>query len=167
MSLEDYERATELIARHSEIIWDFAGPPPEFLIEAAEGELGIQFPPLYRRFIGDYGAGGFGSDGIYGVVSYNVKEREKLPDVVWHTPWLKPTGIPHHLLPIYDPHDDYGEILCLDLAAIQDQEAPVITYQIDFSPEEQYTKVIARDFGEFFLRRVREEIERRNNKEPG
>ena len=35
----------------------FHGPVPEAAIVAAERELGLRFPPSYRRFLGDHGAG--------------------------------------------------------------------------------------------------------------
>ena len=47
-------------------------------------ELGLEFPPSYRRFVLDFGAGSFGASEVYGVIDSNF-ENSSVPDAVWCT----------------------------------------------------------------------------------
>jgi hypothetical protein len=67
MSLSDYEEALKLVEDHVEDS-DFEAQP-EGRVEHAERTLGVQFPPSYRRFLRDLGAGGVGGEEIYGLVN--------------------------------------------------------------------------------------------------
>ena len=75
--MSDYERAAALIAESKDDA-DFAGPRPAELIQAAEEALGVQFPPTYRRFVSEYGAGNIGSTEIYGVIDFDF-EASSIP----------------------------------------------------------------------------------------
>lgn len=87
--MDDYERAVDLLEREGG--GDFVGPKPTELIAAAEEALGFTFPPTYRRFVSDYGAGGVGGTEIYGVIDADF-EDSSIPDGVWYNLQLRREG---------------------------------------------------------------------------
>lgn len=158
MSMSSYREAVELITRHLDLA-DFAGPRSESLITAAERKLGIRFPPTYRLFLSEFGAGSFGSEEIFGVIDEDF-EASSVPDAIWWTLQdRKNWQLPDHLIAIYDVGN--GEVFYLDLSA--KVTVPVIVYDTAYAPEDQSGEVIAADFGEFFLELVQSQIRRRNN----
>lgn len=158
MSMLDYEKAAKLVIENPHLA-DFVGPRPKSLIEAAEQALSVHFPPTYRRFLVEFGAGGFGSEQIYGVVHENFEES-CAPDGIWWTLQdRKNWQLPPSLIAIYDMGD--GEVFYLDLATIEEGEAPVIVYDAAYMPEEQSREIIANDFGEFFFDLVQDQIAKR------
>jgi hypothetical protein len=56
MSMKHYEQAVELIKSRG-LGSQFVGPKSEEVVARAEAALGIRFPPTYRRFCLEYGAG--------------------------------------------------------------------------------------------------------------
>lgn len=106
-------RAIERIrADESGACW-FAGERPESLIETAEQTLGFRFPPSFRLFARELGAGSVGSEEIYGVTSPNF-DNGSIPNGVWltlraRTEW----NLPDSLLVIYfDGGVDYYVLEC-------------------------------------------------------
>ncbi len=83
MSMADLAEALALIQAHQDDA-HFVGPREEGLITAAETALGITFPPLFRRFISELGAGGIGSEETYGVISDNFTSG-RVPNGIWLT----------------------------------------------------------------------------------
>ncbi len=155
MSMQDYEAAAKIIAKHPNKGF-FAGPRPASLIETAERVLGLKFPPTYRRFLLEYGAGSFGASEVYGVIDDDYEESS-VPDAIWYTlVERREIGLPNDLIAIYDP-GSYGEIFCLDLGMLKDEEAPVIAYRLGYPVEEQHKEIISKDFGEFLLKLVQRE----------
>ena len=65
--MRDYDQALDLIADHLGNA-DFAAQPEEH-VSRAEHALGLSFPPSYRRFLRELGAGGVGSEEIYGLIN--------------------------------------------------------------------------------------------------
>jgi SMI1-KNR4 cell-wall len=65
--MRDYEEAVALIEDHLDSA-DFEAQPEE-RVERAELALGVRLPPSYRRFLLELGAGGVGSEEIYGLVN--------------------------------------------------------------------------------------------------
>ena len=155
MSMQDYEAAREIMAQYPERL-HFVGPRPESLVKAAEMKLGLRFPPTYRRFLLEYGAGSFGGSEFYGVVHKNFEESG-VPDAIWFTlSERKEWALPHDLIVVYVPGN--GELFCLDIGAKGDSESPVIAYDSAYPHEAQRREVIAKDFGEFLLEFVRREV---------
>jgi antitoxin YobK len=150
--MADYERAADLIERHADGA-DFAGPRPPELIEAAEQALGFRFPPSYRRFLAEYGAGGFGGTEVYGVVDADF-ESSSIPDGVWYNLTLRREGFDETLYAFYDVGD--GETFCLDTTrAAADGEVPVVAVRFGGDDDREE---IAPDFGSAFLTLVEEEL---------
>jgi antitoxin YobK len=161
--MSSYRKATELIAKHPELA-DFVGPRSGSLIAAAERKLGIQFPLTYRRFLTEFGAGGFGSEEILGVIDEDF-EASSTPDAIWWTLQDRRNwNLPHHLVAVYDVGD--GEVFYLDLSTPEKSEAPVIAYDAAYTPEEQSGEVIANDFGEFLLQLVQRQVNWKEGRVP-
>jgi antitoxin YobK len=157
MSLQDYEKARELIAyalRRPGLISTFVGPKPETLVNSAEERLSVKFPETYRRFLLDYGAGGLGSFEIYGLIQEDFENHGYLHlDVVWLTKKERTaSNLPQYLLPIFDLGD--GEIFCLDLRHKEGNEAQVVGFTPGYSTADQSLDVVAEDFGELLLDQV-------------
>lgn len=155
----DYEKAAKLIAEHLELA-HFVGPRPESLIRTAERKLGLQFPPTYRRFLVEFGAGSFGSEEIYGLVDEEL-ESAVVPNGIGLTLRdRKEYQLPHDLVAVYDLGD--GEAFYLDLGARENGEAPIIVYHPGYTSEEQPGEIVAQDFGQFLHDLVQSQIGRRH-----
>lgn len=160
MSMQDYDIAENLL-RQQPHVSSFAGPQPESRVRAAERRLGCVFPPTYRRFICEHGAGDVGSESFYGVSQDNL-DSVGGSNIVWftlrkrQTTHLQPDRqFPLELIPVYNLGN--GELFCLDLSNVQDQEAPVVVYSPG-GPTNQQRDLIACDFGEFYRQIVENQI---------
>ena len=144
MSMRDYERAVALIEGQANG-GDFVGAKPTELIAAAEEALGFTFPPTYRRFLSDYGAGGVGGTEIYGVIDADF-EDSSIPDGVWYNLQLRREGQAETLYVFYAVGD--GTDFCLDTEHVADDgEMPVVGIYLGAEDREK----IAPDFGSAFL----------------
>jgi hypothetical protein len=149
MALADYEIAAALIRSHPDLA-DFAGPRDEELVRAAEEALGVRFPPSYRRFLREYGAGSFGGQEIYGVIDADF-ESSGVPDAVWNTLGLRHDGdIPPDLVVVYATGD--GERLCVQSSA---SDTPMLAI---WPGSDEEPEVAASDFGTWFKEIVEGEI---------
>jgi hypothetical protein len=160
MTMEDYDQAVKLMARYV-TKQHFSGSKSENLIQKAERKLALTFPPTYRRFVLEYGAGSFGSSEIYGVIDEDF-EHASVPDAIWYTLSERDeSGLPHNLVVI--ANDGAGTLFCLDCKSSSEMEGyPVITFEPGYSLEEQKNEIVARDFGEYLLKEVLWQIERLN-----
>jgi hypothetical protein len=152
MPMADYERAADLIERHTDDA-DFAGPRPPKLIEAAEQALGFRFPATYRRFVAEYGAGSVGGTEIYGVVDADF-ESSSVPDGVWYNLTLRRDGSDESVYVFYDVGD--GETFCLDTTQVAaDGEMPVVGVRLGGGDDRDE---IAPDFGRALLMLLEDEL---------
>jgi len=148
MAMDDYECAVALIEDRDDEA-DFDGPKPPELIELAERAVGLRFPPTYRRFFSDYGAGNFGSTEIYGVIDEDF-EHSSVPDAVW----LALTHPRPGLFAFYSVGE--GTEFCLDTTrAASDGEMPVVAVHPGGETQEE----VASDFGKAFLMLVQEALD--------
>ncbi len=146
MSKADYEKA-KMILMANKSKADFIGPRPEDLIRKAEDVLCVQFPPTYRSFLLENGAGNFGADKFFGVIDENF-EKSSIPDGVWYTlTERKEVNLPNDQIVIGEVGT--GELYCLDLTK---NEGPVVI--IDAGADINNREIIAPDFGAFLLDRV-------------
>lgn len=163
MGMKEYKQAVEIMNQYVELM-DFVGPRSESLIAAAEKALEIRFPATYRRFLSEYGAGAFGSDEIYGIIDADF-EKSAVPDAIWFTLLeRKNWGLSSNLIAIYDADD--GELFCLNVEKMPSEEAPIITYQPAYPPEEQRLEIIAKDFGEFLLQIAQRQVDWKEGRVP-
>jgi hypothetical protein len=153
--MDPYERAKSLIQAHVELA-DFAGPQTESLIERAEQTLGVRFPPIYRRFLSEYGAGGFGATELFGIFREDF-ESSGVPDAVWRALKLRrDSDLPHALVPVEDLGD--GDLACLDVTP-GSTEGAVIRFMPGVSPDDQDPERLASDFGAYLQERIEAELE--------
>ncbi|ATW25299.1 SMI1/KNR4 family protein [Candidatus Formimonas warabiya] len=156
MSIQDYNSAVKLIQENQELA-DFVGNCPEMLIKKAEEKLNIVFPQSYRSFLLSFGAGNFGAEEIYGIIKEDF-DNSGIPDAIWFTlKQRKEINLPSNLVIIY--HTGGEEMFCLDINKIGKHQEPIIvSYAIGTDLKHQIYEMIANDFGEFFLQRIKLEL---------
>jgi antitoxin YobK len=143
------------------------GPRSEALVSKAEDALRLRFPPLYRRFVLEYGCGGFGPSEIYGV-SRDEFAKATVPNGVWLTLQERCKGyLPPHLILISFLDD--GEYAALDSRfSYEPDQCPVIVCTPFYNeakkrPElSETSERLASDFGEFFLNQIIQALKFRN-----
>lgn len=155
MSMLEYEEALALIAEHLDGA-DFEAQP-EDRVSRAENELGLRFPPSYRRFLLELGAGGIGSEEIYGLVNDDF-EDDRPPQAVGLTREFRRAGhISDALIVIYNLGQ--GSYFALDTSAADTGgEAPVVAFTPGIHKAGDKLEVVASDFGAFFLETMQTEL---------
>jgi len=130
---------------------EFVGRRDNRVVAAAEQALGLAFPPTYRRFITEFGAGAVGGQEFYGVIDDDFT-NSGVPDGVWltlrqRTQW----SMPNHLVIVGDTGT--GEFYVLDTATRSpDGESPVLVW-FDGQSEQ-----VAPDFGTFMWEMIQQEL---------
>lgn len=163
MSVKNVEKAFDLISKFfAEEELFFGGKMPKEIVDKAEKDIGITFPHSYRTFLEKYGYGGVNSLDINGVTQYNFQDSGQ-GGVVWRIlEERKSFSFPFHLIPIYDVGE--GTTYCLDTSQMNEEgECPVVAWPIGGYEQTPILEVIAKDFGEFFLNKVKEQIDLKNN----
>jgi hypothetical protein len=151
--MDDLEEALELIRARPDLSF-FVGRRDEAVVTAAENALGCRFPPTYRRFVLELGAGSFRTTGIYGVVDDNFDDAA-VPNGIWYTLSVRDFGLPSHLVLISDAGD--GIDYALDTSQVDSGgESPVVVWTSRGTPQ----TLVAADFGAFLLQNVRIELDR-------
>lgn len=127
----------------------FVGPRDNDLVSAAEAALGVSFPPTYRRFIAELGAGSVDGREFFGVIDENFV-NSSIPDGIWATlDERERFGFPNHLVIVGDT--GMGEHYVLDTSRSgPDGECPVAVWVAGQSREGDILEVVALDFGSFF-----------------
>src|SRR4051794_16912582 len=152
MTMHDYEAARDLLEQHRDRA-DFVGPRDSRLIERAESVLGVRFPPTYRRFVLEFGAGDFGGTEIYGVIGDEF-EDSSIPDGVWNAlEHRRKETLPVHLFEFHAPGQ--GEAICLDFSAPGD-EAWVVSA---WPGSNAKTEILFDDFGAWLMEAVEDELD--------
>ncbi|MGE7184041.1 SMI1/KNR4 family protein [Peribacillus sp. NPDC006672] len=156
MSVEAYQKAKQIILNDDDIA-DFIGGRSTELINLAEEKLGLRFTGLYLDYLQTFGAGNFGAQEIYGIISADF-ENSSVPDAIWYTlTERKEINLPSNLLVIYDTGSD--ELFCLDFNQLDDKGEPkVVSFVPGVELESQTYEKIANDFGDFLLDLVKQEI---------
>jgi hypothetical protein len=124
------------------------GPAAPEQIQASEEALGVVFPPSYRRFLADVGAGSILGREIYGVVRDPLASGP--PNVVWMNLDRRTAQLPKHLILVADLDD--SSAFALDLAhQDNDRECQVVRIWPGEPPKTLVDSEIASSFGSFFL----------------
>ncbi len=154
MSLDDYRIALAEVEQQGDAA-DFVGERPEGLIAEAEAALDVRFPPSYRAFVRDLGAGDIGGHEFFGVIDDEF-EHSAVPNGIWLTLQERTdSDLPRSLVLVYATGD--GSYYALDVGAGQDpgaEESPVVVWTPGLSTSDQDPEVVASSFGEFFRRTV-------------
>lgn len=153
MSTKDLEEAFELLDRNDDEA-DFEGRKPEGLLRKAEQALGLSFPATYRAFLSRLGCGDFAGAEFYGVIKDDFV-NSGVPDAVWLTLKQRKTfQLPESHIIIGSTGDGgYYAIDCSQSSG--PDENPVV----EWWPGPQKQIPVATDFGEFFLRSIREALD--------
>ena len=156
MSVESYQKAKNIILANQEIA-DFIGGRTDELIIMAEEKLGLKFTGLYLDYLQTFGAGNFGAQEVYGIIT-NDFENSSVPDAIWYTLTERnEINLPNNFLIIYDTGSD--ELFCLDLNKSSETKEPkVVSFVPGIELKSQTYEIIANDFGEFLLNLVEREI---------
>jgi hypothetical protein len=146
--MSDYEEALALIENHLDEA-DFEAQSDE-RIERAERVLKVRFPPTYRRFLLELGAGAIGAEEFYGLVNDDFEDARP-PQAVGLTREFRREGhVSDDLVVIYNLGQ--GSYYALDTARTdQDGEAPVVGFTPGLNRAGDELELIAPDFGRFFL----------------
>jgi hypothetical protein len=155
MGMGELEQALEAV-RASDLA-DFVGRRDPSLVTAAEDALGVSFPPTYRRFIAELGAGSFGGTEFYGAIDQNF-DASSVPDGIWLTlDERREFGLPRHLVVVGDTGT--GAFYVLDTAGAEaGDECPVAVWEGGRSREGDMLEVVAPDFGTFFWTAIQHEL---------
>ena len=148
--MDDLNRFLDLVEEYEDEA-DFVGPRDEALVAAAEAALGLSFPPTYRRFVAELGAGDIAGQEFYGVISDEFV-NSSVPNGIWLT--LKARGewsLPESMIVVaFDGGVDY---FVIDTAkATGAQEPAVEIWRPGITGAEDELARAAVDFGEFVLR---------------
>lgn len=145
MTMAHYEKAQLMILGQPESAF-FSGGKPPALVSRAEKALGVEFPPTYRRFLLEFGAGSFRSAEFFGVVDEDWDESS-VPDAIWYTlDERRLAGLPHNLIVVGEVGT--GELYVIDVTK---PEGPVFVVGLERKGQ---LEPVAADFGDFFLDRV-------------
>ncbi len=156
MSIQDFIKAIDIIEKQK-VILDYSYPQPANRIKEVEKILNIKLSQSYRDFLIKFGSIGFNGEEIYGlshtydyakyvyssVVCATLKEREVNKDLVFSDSLV----VIHAL--------GNGELSCLDTSQMNEEgECPVIAWYFDATLAKENLKIIAEDFGTFFLEKI-------------
>lgn len=148
MGMKELEDALTLIKENPDDSF-FAGPKSEELISKAENALGLFFPPTYRRFVKELGAGNIAGQEFYGVTTDNF-DSASVPNGVWFTLHARKNySFPDDLIIVFSLDD--GSYIALNAhKEHSDRECEVVLWT---APDED-TEVLYDDFGFFLLERI-------------
>ena len=133
----------------------FAGPRSPELINKAEEALGAKFPPTYRRFVCELGAGAFASSEFNGVIDDDF-EHSCVPDAIWLTLKCR-KSYPDAMSYIIVSDTGDGGYYALDISQVNaDGESPVVEWWPGATGAIDNGKTIAEDFGAFMLQKVQQ-----------
>ena len=151
----EYEDALALVKDHLDDA-DFESQP-EDRVARAERVLGVRFPPTYRRFLRDLGAGGVGSEEIYGLINDDFDDFRP-PQAVGLTRKFRREGqISDGLVVIYNLGQ--GSYYAIDTGQVgADGEAPVVGFTPGLDKAGDDLEVVAPDFGTFFAEIIRADV---------
>lgn len=156
MSYKDYEEAIRLIHDNHENLSCIGGRSDE-LIKKAEERLNLKFSNIYKDFLQNFGAMSFGAEEFYGLVREDF-DNSRIPDAIWYTLVERiQVSLPDTLLVIYDTGSE--ELFCLDFRKLTSEGEPaVVVFVPGVDLDYQKYEIIANDFGEFLLKRIKIEL---------
>lgn len=137
------------IIKSNPTLASFIGNINPDLISFAEQTLEIKFPPSYREFLGELGAGSFAGEEFYGITDSNF-ESSTIPNGIWLTlQFRQQKDFPHSFIVVYT----YGEgtYCCIDTSRIDEHnESPIVAWVPGFSKAGDKLELISKNFKLFF-----------------
>lgn len=136
----------------------FVGGADDHVIDEAERHLGLTFPPSYRRFLAELGAGSIRFREFYGIVPAGLDARG-VPNTAWVTATARrDMALPRELIVVSD--SGMGEYYVLNAdTRFPSGEGPVALYWIGSGAAVSELEIVAPSFRAFFLKSVREASE--------
>ena len=133
----------------------YVGPRDVGLIVAAQDALGIQFPPSYRMFLEQLGAGSIRGREVYGIVDGDFRDSS-IPDGIWLTlREREDSGLPQNLVIVYSTGD--GDYVAIDTSRHgSEMESPLVLWRPGVSSSRDDLEEVSSNFGTFLLQLVRE-----------
>lgn len=127
-ALDDYNTAAQLISEQADLA-RFGGGRDEKLVERAEAALGVRFPPSYRSFAREFGAGHIAGEEFYGVTDDNFEEGP-IPNGIWLTlTERQDSGLPEALV-VVGPLDSGDRGMAASFAMQEGPPAPCIAWSV-------------------------------------
>lgn len=155
-ALSRYSLAVKSLEPHADHL-AVVGPASRANVDKSERLVGLLFPPSYRAFLYQFGAGSILGREIYGVVP--DPEASGTPNVVWQTLDARRTfGLPPEYLKLVDL-DDSSAIALDASASTHDAEMPVVWIWPGELGADLLGGELAPDFGSFFARFVNERLD--------
>ncbi|WP_369387207.1 SMI1/KNR4 family protein [Streptomyces sp. CG1] len=131
------------------------GCSPE-VIARAEAEMGLTFPPSYRRLIAEFGTWEVPPAEFPGVYQTPSRGEELLGSSAYTLEDRARMGLPHHFLVVM--HDDVLGVVVLDTSRPDSEgEYPVFAWNPGV-PEGGLMEKVADSFGEFALSECRQNL---------
>lgn len=150
--IKNYDDALEFLRSNKSEKAFFSGTKSDELLAKAEEVLSLEFSPMYRRFLSEFGAGSFGSIEFLGIIDEDFEES-CVPDGIWYTlSERQNSNLPNNLLVIYETGD--GDLYCQDYSNIENYEPKIIVYSPGTSNQEKNFEIVANSFGDFFTERL-------------
>lgn len=159
MMENNYKKALDLLKKEK-ITFRSTNGQSDDLISLAKAALSIKFPLSYEKFLKDCGYVSFKGFEIYGVIDSDFI-NSSVPDMVWlNISNRQDFNQPDHIMIIADIGD--GSYYALDLSQMnEEQECPIVVWPIDGYEETPVLEVVAPDFGTWFLEKVQEQVNRK------
>jgi antitoxin YobK len=153
MGMEELQEGIAFVNLHPELA-DFMGNQDEGIIVQAEILLQLRFPPTYRQFLMQLGAGSFGAEEFYGITSPSF--QAVAPDAIGLTlKYREQWDFPHSYVYIYNSGD--GIHLVIDTSQLNaEAEYPILIWQSGSLVKED---ALFPDFGTFFKNAIQEAAE--------
>jgi hypothetical protein len=154
--MDDLDRFLALVQEHEDEA-EFAGPRDGGVVDAAEAALGLRFPPTYRRFVAELGAGDIAGQEFYGVITDEFVDSS-VPNGIWLTltarrKWPLPDSM------IVVGSDGGVDYYVIDTEkATGGQEPPVEVWRPGVSTAGDDLEQVASDFGEFAVHLASESL---------
>src|SRR5438093_9524123 len=120
MAMKDMDAALQLVARNDRQA-DFVGKRSTEMVADAESALGVRFPPTYRKFPTELGAGDIAGEEFYGVTT-NTLASSSVPNGIWLTLEERKGGLPSPLVIVYATGD--GTWFALDTSGLTARASP-------------------------------------------
>lgn len=143
VAMESAEALVELVRSHEEIS-NFAGGCTPEMLQAAEEELGVDFPPSFRRLVGEFGTWDNAGLEFLGVYQTLAMGNELLGSVRATRDARASLGLPASMIEVME--DDLGLVVLDTVALDEDGEAPVLSWTPDGRAER-----LGDNFGDYAL----------------
>ena len=147
-AMESVGQLIDLIRENNDIA-NYADGCDPAMIAAAESQLGVQFPPSYRRFIAELGTCDVAGEEFLGVYRTEASGQQLLGSVSETLDARARAGLPPNLVVIM--FDGMGGLIVLDVAERDSAgESPVFAWH-PAPLDDAHMERLGDDFGSFAL----------------